>query len=118
MCLRLAVRQVEAWLLADRDAIARHFHLRRQVPDRPELEADPKVVLVNLCRTSRRRDVREGMVPREASGRAIGPEYVALVRDFAANGWDPLRARPNAPSLDRAIRAIERMRQLFDGVES
>ncbi len=113
MCLRLAVRAVEAWLLADRESFASHFDIRRPLPENPEVEPDPKATVVNFCRGSGRRDVREGMVPRQGSGRKVGPEYVALVRAYAELKWDPEQARASAPSLDRAIHSLTRMSQLL-----
>ena len=113
MCLRLAVRQVEAWLLADRESFAARFDIRRRLPESPEAEPDPKATVVNLCRGSGSRDVRGAMVPRPESGRKVGPEYAANIRSYAEHDWDPERARTSAPSLDRAILSLEKMALLL-----
>lgn len=65
MRLRVVVREIEAWLLADREELARFLGIPEgKVPRDPEKIADPKSAMVNLARHSRRRDVREDMVPR------------------------------------------------------
>ena len=54
---RIAVRQVEAWLLADRERIAKFLSVSQsQVPPQPETLPNPKETLVNLARGSRRRE--------------------------------------------------------------
>lgn len=111
MCLRLAVRAVEAWLLADHEAFAEYFGIRRRLPDDPEQEPDPKATVVNLCRKSGKPRIREGMVPRPGGRRSVGPEYVALIQDYAASAWDPERARLAAASLHRAMNSLERMKE-------
>lgn len=111
MCFRLAVREVEAWLLADADGCARFFDVpATALPRDVESLPKPKQELVNLCRRSGSRHVVNGMVPRPGSRRAVGESYTALVRDFVRSEWDPQRARHAAASLDRTLRALERLR--------
>ena len=108
--IRIAERELESWLLADQAGVASYFHLRpNAIPVRPDLEADPKQTLVNLCRSSTSREVRRGMIPSPRSGRQVGPEYTGLLLRFAASGWDVRRAREASPSLDRAAAALERL---------
>lgn len=110
LCLRLAVRSLEAWLLADLDAVVDHFEVpRSRLPARPEEEHQPKQVFVNACRSSRRSDVRRGVVPPTGSPRAVGPEYVAFVSDFFHQAWRPDEAAAAAPSLARALAEIDRL---------
>lgn len=107
MCCRIAVREIESWLLADHEGFRDFFHVQRKPPDLPDNEDRPKRTLVNLCRRSRRIAIREGIVPREGSGRSVGPDYVALVGEFASSRWSPEEARERSDSLDRALRCIE-----------
>jgi len=44
-----------------------------RVPREPEEVPDPKQALVNIARRSRNRAIRQDMVPREGSGRPVGP---------------------------------------------
>lgn len=102
MCFRVAVRAVESWLLADRDAIATFLGIAlSHVPRDPEAQPDPKRLIVDLARHSRRRDVREGLVPRVGSGRAVGPAYISVMSEFAARRWRPEVAEDHAESLRR-----------------
>jgi hypothetical protein len=108
--VRIAERELEAWLLADREGLATYFHLRAgDVPSTPDEESDPKRTLVNLCRKSSSSRVRRGMVPSSQSGREVGPEFTGLVLTFGSTVWDVQRARSASPSLDRAVVSLERL---------
>lgn len=100
--LRLAVRMLESWLLADRVAVAAFLGVRvSAIPREPDREAHPKRALVNIARTSRRRWIREALVPN-GSGALVGPEYTPVIGSFIDSQWDAARARLNSPSLERA----------------
>lgn len=76
MCFRIAVREVEAWLLADRQRFASFFQIPLStVPTDPESIDNPKELVVNLAGRSRSRAIKDDMVPRVGSGRSIGPGY-------------------------------------------
>ncbi len=110
LCFRVAVREVEAWLLADIERLAEFLGIARgRVPPQPETLNDPKGALVNLARTSRRRDVREDLVPRPDSGRQVGPAYSSRPTEFVTNDWRPEVAAQRADSLRRAIRCLQRL---------
>jgi hypothetical protein len=110
LSLRLAVRVVEAWLLADTQAFSEFFRVPpHRLPAHPDSLDDPKRALVDACRASTTRAIRDAMVPREGSGRAAGPEYSSTIRLFAADHWDIERATDGSPSLRRAVLCVERM---------
>ena len=96
MCFRIAVREVEAWLLADRERFASFFRVRLlHIPAAPEVLNDPKEAVIEVSRKSRSRDIRLDMVPRPGSGRTIGPAYVSRLIEFVSDrqrGWRPERA--------------------------
>jgi hypothetical protein len=107
MCFRVAVREVEAWLLADRERIASFLAVRCNViPGDPESLANAKEAVVNLARQSRRREIREDMVPRTGSGRIVGPAYSSRVIEFASSHWRPDVASSHAKSLARAVACL------------
>lgn len=114
MCLRVAVRAVESWLLADRDRLARFLALRTgQVPADPESVDDPKRAMVEVARHSRRRDIREDMVPRPGSDGVVGPAYTSRLIEFVAVHWRPEVAARSSESLQRCLvrlRALARER--------
>lgn len=110
MCFRIAVRAAEAWVLADRERIAGRLGIAlSRVPNDPDALQDPKRELVNLARHSRRRAVREDLVPRQGSGRPVGPLYssrmIEFIRDEDA-GWRPDRASNVSQSLERCVRRL------------
>jgi hypothetical protein len=110
MSFRVAVREVEAWLLADRKGIAAFLRVPvTQVPIAPESLPDPKGTMVNLARRSRRKAIRQDMVPRPGSGRPIGPAYTSRLVEFTSIIWRPEWAERNSPSLKKAIRALGRL---------
>jgi hypothetical protein len=113
MCFRVDVQAVEAWLLADREKLAGFLGVSAAlVPKQPEALADPKRKVVGLARRSRKRAIREGMVPEPKSGQATGPEYARLLMGFVAKDWRPAVAARNADSLRRCR---ERMQELVGG---
>jgi hypothetical protein len=102
MCFRIAVREVESWLLADRETLADFLGVAlSRIPTSPEKLDDPKAALVNLARASRRRDIRVDMVPRPESGRSEGPAYTSRLIEYAQGSWRPDIAAEHADSLQR-----------------
>jgi hypothetical protein len=111
MCFRVAVREVEAWLLADYESLAQFLRVKQsQIPREPEALPKPKERLVDIARGSRSKAVVEDMVPRPGSGRSTGPAYVSRLIEFVTSGmWRPGVAASNAPSLRSCIRCLERL---------
>lgn len=108
MRLRIAVRAAEAWLLADRQSIARFLAIpAERIPMNPEALADPKKELVNLARGSRRRSIREDMVPQQGTTGRVGPGYPGRIIEFALDSWRPNVAAQRSQSLARCIAAVE-----------
>ena len=104
--LRFPVRAVEAWLLADDQGFAAHFRVARsKIPGNPELLHSPKAELLNIIRSSKRKGTQE-MLPRQGSGRSVGPEYVPFINEFVMTSWSIQRAAANSQSLSRAIRGV------------
>lgn len=107
MRLRVAVREVEAWLLADRRSLARFLSVSRDLlPRASDAIEDPKRTLVDLARRSRSRSISHGMAPRPGSGRSIGPLYVAELSRFVREHWDVDVAANSSDSLTRCMKAL------------
>ncbi len=110
MALRIAVRAVESWFLAHDDGLASFLGISgRMIPRAPEVLDDPKGTIVNLARKSRRRDIREDVVPRDGSDRAVGPAYTARMIEFASRVWKPGIAARRSPSLRRGRAALRKL---------
>lgn len=102
MCFRIAVRAAESWLMADRESMGRYLGVPlAHIPQEPEQLDDPKQTLVDIARRSRRAAIREGIVPRQESGRQVGPGYTLLMVDYAGTLWRPAAAELHADSLRR-----------------
>ena len=96
MRLRIAVREVEAWLLADAQRLAAFLSIPvSHVPISPEDLPDPKRTLVDLARRSRSRAIKQDMVPRPGTGRSVGPAYTSRIQESAAT-W-PRAGAPASP---------------------
>ncbi len=110
LCLRIAVRAVEAWLMADKEAISRFLSVPlNRIPSNPEMLQQPKKEIVAIARNSRRRDIREDMVPRPESGRSEGPAYTLRMIEFVQDHWRPDIAANSAPSLKSALECLKRL---------
>ena len=104
LLFRIAVREVEAWLMADRAGIAEFLHIDvSKVPHAPETEEDQKRTLINLARKSRKRRFSNEIVPEAGSSAKIGPLYNAHFVNFVNSRWDRDQARLCALSLDRTL---------------
>jgi len=113
MCFRVAVREVEAWLLADRQQIATFLGVPpSKIPQTPDSLDDPKGTMVNLARRSSRKEVREDMVPRPNSGRSEGPAYASRLIEFVHRLWRPSAAESHSDSLRRCRLALLGIREV------
>lgn len=113
LCFRVAVREVESWLMADREKLSRFLGVpRAAIPQDPETIENPKEFTVSLARRSRFRDIRQDMVPRAGSGRVVGPAYTSRLIEFVtttAHGWRPDAGARCSDSLGRCIQCLERI---------
>lgn len=110
MRLRVAERAIESWILGDSESLAAFLSVHPgHVPADPDALTDPKGALVDIARRSRRRAIREDMVPRQGSGRAVGRAYEARLIEFVTRsegGWRPPVAAQRSESLNRCLQAI------------
>lgn len=104
LLFRVAVREVESWLLADPVNLSEFFNLRKAlIPTTTDTIEDPKAVIVNLARKSRSKAIRDGIVPRKGSTAKQGPDYNGCLGAFVRERWDVEIATKNSPSLTRTI---------------
>lgn len=107
LLFRIAVREVEAWLLADREGIAEFLHVAvSKVPRTPEAENDPKRTLLNLARRSRKKRLAQELVPALGSAAPIGPLYNARLSEFVNDRWNVDQAKLLADSLSRTLNRL------------
>lgn len=113
MCFRIAVREVESWLFADRQRLARFLAVPvSSIPPEPEAVDSPKDAMTHLASQSRRSEIREDMVPRPGSGRRVGPAYTSRLIQFVldqSQGWQPATAAGSSRSLASALACLHRL---------
>lgn len=113
MCFRIVVREIEAWLLADRERLAQFLSVRMSlIPRDPEALSDPKRTLVAIASKSRRKEMRHDMTPRPRSHRDVGPAYNSRMIEFVndeRDGWRPDVAAESSESLRRCLRRLEHL---------
>ena len=111
--LRIAVREIEAWLLGDGNRIAAALQVAPSlVPKDPEGLPDPKQTIIELATKSSSRAIRVGVPPRPGSGRKIGPHYNGTLIRFVNDqqeGWHPQAAERRSSSLRSCLAALRRL---------
>ena len=113
MIFRVVVREIEAWLLADRKGFAELSGAPiGKVPLMPESLDDPKSTLINLVHRYGNRRLKDELLPAKGSSASVGFGYNQVLSQFVRKSWSVARAAKNAASLERARR---RLRELGDG---
>jgi len=104
---RFAVNELESWLIADRDGLAKYLRIPvSQVPLHPERETNPKRKLADLARLSKKKAIRDGIAPQPSHRSIVGPEYVSLMNEYIIHHWNIDAALNVAPSLERCVRRL------------
>lgn len=113
--LRVAVREVEAWLLGCDQELRKFLSLRKAVNfPHPEALEDPKLELLKLADSSPRRELREGIVRRDLGGNLLqGPAYNSTLGRFVNDFWNPLSASSKCPSLQRMFTALTACEKMY-----
>jgi hypothetical protein len=108
LVFRIAVKEVEAWLLAHRSAFAEFLDISvDNIPRDADLIADPKQCLINLvAEKSKKRKLREAIVPAPNSTAKIGKDYNRPLIEFVNESWQVASAQTNSPSLERTMNAL------------
>jgi hypothetical protein len=111
MRFRVVVREIEAWLLADRERFSSFFSVPASaVPDQPDELPDPKSTLLAAVTRSRRKAIRMDMLPRPGSGRQVGAAYTSRSIEFASDhdqGWRPDVAAQGSTSLSSCLTRLD-----------
>ena len=114
LLLFIAFREVETWLMADREAFASFLRIRVQdITGTPEQITDPKEYLIGLARKSKNRLIREDIVPLDGSLATKGPDYNGRLAEFLLSRWRMKIAMQNSPSLARAVYSLQNFRPQY-----
>ena len=114
--LRVAVQEVESWLLGDMGNLASFLRLKSApVILAPENLMGPKEELLRLSLSSGVRQICEALVWRDEEGGRLwqGPDYNGTLAEFVTAHWDILAARSTCPSLEGLFAALQRLEDDF-----
>jgi len=108
--VRIVVREIESWALADRNGIASFLKIDiNKVPQDVEKLTDPKLSLINLARQSKSSNVKKYMAPEKDSTALVGKLYTSEMIRYFSTIWDIEAARENSDSLNRSIIALKNL---------
>lgn len=110
LVFRIAVREIESWLLADHTSMAHLLGTRVRLPPEPDVLADPKQHLLNLALKAPRA-VRNALTAPTGSPTKQGIEYNNVLSRFVLEEWDPKRGARVSPSLLSAIRRLRELKE-------
>ena len=109
LMFRVAVKEVEAWLLADRKNLADFLEVSESlIPRDSEAIPDPKVEIVKLARSSTSKEIIHALVPPAGSTAEVGRSFDRMMIQFVKDHWDIDNAAGHSRSLERAINALSR----------
>lgn len=110
LCFRVAVREVESWLMADKINLAKFLGVaERWLPRSVEEELEPKQRLIKIA-SKGRKNIRDELVGRGSDGAKQGFGYNEQLSKFVTSGWDPERAIALSDSLRRTCVGLTRLR--------
>ena len=102
LVFRIAVREIEAWLLADHVALRTLIGSRGTLPPEPDLLTDPKQFLLRLVAKRASRKIRDDLVANAGAVASQGIGYNSRLSQLVASEWNPARAEFRSESLRRA----------------
>lgn len=101
LVFRIAVREVESWVLADHQAMRELVGKKGVLPEAPDVLPDPKQTLLGLGKTSPK-SVRDDLIKTIDGQLRQGVGYNARLTHWINTVWSPERAAERSPSLARA----------------
>lgn len=107
LVFRVAVTEVESWIMADRERFADFLGISRKlIPEQTDTIRNPKEMLIGLASKSRNRRLREDLVPRPGDQRKIGPDYNGRLGEFIHLSWRADVACWHSASLAKAWKML------------
>lgn len=111
LLFRVAVREVESWVLGHREGFSKFFGIHKEeIPQNLDTIDDPKQLLINLTKMSKNRRLRDAIVPMAGSTAKVGPDYNGTLISFIRSHWKVEIAMQHSISLQRAVIALNSFR--------
>ncbi len=112
---RVAVKEIESWILADRKNFAQYFQISiKYIPKNTDEILDPKRELIKIVSKSKKRDLKEAIVPQKGGTARIGPDYNAKICEFINTKWNVYSAMKFSRSLKKTYDKITNFKGVFD----
>lgn len=110
---RVCVREVESWILADREGFADFLDIpRARITSNVDDLADPKGELLRLAKRARR-EVKSELLPHKGNHSQQGLGYNNILSRFVEEVWNGERASENSESLRRTRQRLTEARRFF-----
>ena len=113
LLLRVAVREVESWVLADHAAMRALIGPKGVLPPMPDLLADPKQMLLRLAKNAHNQ-VRQDLLKTIDGNLSPGVGYNSRLTQWVNSTWSPQRAADRSPSLARTRLRLNQVMGAFD----
>ena len=105
--LRVAVMEVESWIMADRKGFADFLSIPiHRIPQDTDAIPQAKEFLVSLARLSKKTRLREDIVPLPGATSKVGPRYNSSLWEFVRVRWDIQFAASASMSLKRTLERL------------
>ncbi|MBI2272037.1 MAG: DUF4276 family protein [Bacteroidetes bacterium] len=102
---RIAVREAEAWLFADRKGFSKFIGAPlNKIPSDSETITHPKEFVIFLAKKSKKKMVKD-IIPQGTA--KVGPGYNMVMQDFIIRYWNIQEAINHSRSLAKAVKRIE-----------
>ena len=113
--LRVAVMEVESWVMADQSAFAEFLRVPKQeVPARTDEIPDPKASVLSLAEKSKSAELRKDLLPKKGNKTSkIGAGYNTRLSNFVRDYWDMNRAASVSPSLKRTVDRLQKAKPIL-----
>ncbi len=109
LLFRIAVKEIESWILADRNAFSSYFGCpMEKISVSPDTLLDPKRDLILLVDKYSKKEIKLDVLPRKNDSIKQGPNYNARMEEFVLNNWDVSHAVIHSPSLQRTFLALKK----------
>lgn len=108
LIFRVAVREVETWVMADRFSFAKFLGIESKIipQDIDNQVANPKKFLLELTGRSKKKDIKYDILPGKGSTGRVGPNYNDTLISFLRNHWRLEEALKYSDSLDRMFKSL------------
>lgn len=110
LLFRVAVREVETWVMADRSSFAKFLGIgSKLIPqDIDRHVTNPKEFLLELTRRSRKKYIKYAILPGKGSTARVGPNYNDFLISFLHDQWQLEEAINYSDSLKRMVKSLNK----------